>query len=139
MFQRAVLLIQDDFKAFKAKQPQNSNVLIFSVPSSNCEIENANEKFYKALVKMTWTTFDEFIVHGYQKFYIVKFDNENWKVTSSCTCACFFKQHMCKHILAIGIKVDKIRIPPTINPVLLAATRRKAGRPRKTAKALALQ
>lgn len=137
-FTNAILMVNNNFKAFKAKQTDPS-VCIFSVPSSRCEIENANEAYYKMLVKATWDTFDEFIVHGYQQFYIVKFSLFNWKTQSSCTCAGFFKQHMCKHIIAVGIRLNIVSPPATANPVPLAATKRKPGRPKEATKALLLQ
>lgn len=138
-YENAMLMMNANFKAFKAKQRTVSNVLIFSVPSSRCADENANEAFYKTLVKATWDSFDEFIVHGFQQFYIIRFSSTAWKTESACTCPAFFKQHMCKHIVALGIRL-KIIEPPTIaNPVRLAATKRKPGRPKGTTKALLMQ
>lgn len=137
-FEQAIIMVTDNFKAFKAKQKASSN-MIFSVPSTGCASENATEAYYKTLVKATWDTFDEFIVHGFQQFYIVHFSSLAWKTESACTCAAFFKQHMCKHILAIGIRLKIIESPSTINPVRLVATKRKPGRPKGTTKALQLQ
>lgn len=62
VFESARLMIINDFKAFKAKQQQNSNTLLYSVPSSACV--DATESYYRTLVKTTWKSFDEFIVHG---------------------------------------------------------------------------
>lgn len=138
-FEDAMLMVKENFKAFKAKQKTNSNVSIFSVPSSKCADENATEAYYKTLAKATWDSFDEFIVHGFQQFYIVHFSSNNWKTESTCTCAAFFKQHICKHIIAIGIRSKIIEPPATANPVRLAATKRKPGRPRGTNKALQIQ
>lgn len=137
IYERATVMVQQKFKAFKAKQSNSSSVEIFSVPSSDCE--NATESFYKTLVRTTWSSFDEFIIYGYQKFYIVTFSLENWKTESMCTCAPFFKQHMCKHIIAIGIRDHAIEIPQTVNPSLLMPTRKKSGRPKLTTKALSKQ
>lgn len=128
-----------NMKAFKAKQPKNSNVAIFVVPSSECAEENANESYYKTLTKKTWDTFDEFIVHGFQQFYVVQFSNDSWKTESKCTCAAFFKENMCKHIIAIGVRLGSVVIPDTVNLVPLARMRRKAGRPKRTATALSMQ
>lgn len=138
-FEKATQMVMQNFKAFKAKTPQGSNVEIFSVPSSACEVENAKEAYYKALVRTTWKSFDEFIIHGYQQFYIVSYSPSNWKTQSTCTCAAFFKQHMCKHIIAIGIRHHAIQIPESSNPVLLIATRRKPGLPKRTTAALEKQ
>lgn len=138
-FENAIIMVTNNFKAFKAKQKGNSNISIFSVPSSKCADENATEAYYKTLVKTTWDSFDEFIVHGFQQFYIVHFSSTGWKTESTCTCAAFFKQHICKHIVAIGIRLNIIEPPSTANPVRLAATKRKPGRPKGTAKALQIQ
>lgn len=135
-YENAMSMVENNFKAFKAKQKTNSNVSIFSVPSSICAVENATEANYKTLVTSTWDTFDEFIVHGFQKFYIVKFSVDTWKTESACTCSVFFKQHMCKHIVAIGIRMEIVVPPITANPVRLAPTKRKPGRPKGTTKAL---
>lgn len=131
----AALMIQRKFKAFKAKS-SSTNTAIFSVPSSDCADENANEAFYKTLVRMTWKSFDDFIVHGFQKFYITIFSFENWKIKSQCTCPQFFKHYMCKHVVALGYRLNEIEIPQEANPVLLAPTRRKPGRPKTSTKAL---
>lgn len=135
-YENAMLMVKNNFKAFRAKQKTNSNVSIFSVPSSICAVENATEANYKTLVTSTWDTFDEFIVHGFQQFYIVKFSVDTWKTESACTCSVFFKQHMCKHIVAIGIRMEIVVPPITANPVRLAPTKRKPGRPKGTTKAL---
>lgn len=132
-------MMGENFKAFKAKQTKNSNDNIFVLPSSKCAAENANESYYKTLTKTTWKTFDEFIVHGYQKFHIVQFSNDCWKTKSTCTCPAFFKENICKHIIAIGARLGVVIIPDTVNLVPLARTRRKPGRPKRTATALTLQ
>lgn len=137
VYESAAKMVMNNFKAFKAKQPNYSDVLIYSIPSSGCV--DASETYYKTLVKAIWRSFDEFIVHGYQQFYIVKFSLNSWKTESTCTCAAFFKQHMCKHIIAIGIRLEIIEIPDNANPVLLAPTKRKAGRPKNAATALIVQ
>lgn len=136
VFEEAMLMGNNNFKAFKAKKSSDTKV-IFSVPSTKCV--DPTESYYKTLVKATWTSFDEFIVHGFQQFYIVKFSLDKWKTESTCTCTYFFKQHMCKHIVAIGIRLKIVDPLTSANPVLLAPTRRKAGRPRRTAKALNVQ
>lgn len=138
-FERAAEMLHANFKAFKAKQKPNSNTTIFSVPSSKCAFENATPSYYKALVNKNWGSFDDFIVHGYHQFYIVELSSDNWKVESKCMCPEFFKEHMCKHVVAIGVRENITTIPDSANPVLLGPTRRKPGRPKRTASALQLQ
>lgn len=137
MYENAILMVKADFKAFKAKRTTHANISIFTVPSSKCE--DPTESYYKTLVRATWDSFDEYIVHGFQQFYIVNFSSDAWKTESTCTCADFFKQNMCKHIIAIGIRLKIVEPPDTINPVRLAATKKKSGRPKSAAKALQIQ
>lgn len=134
----AALLVQQNFKAFKAKS-SSADMAIFSIPSSECEIAKANEAYYKTLVKMTWKTFDEFIVHGYQKFYNTIFSFVDWKTESKCTCPHFFKHYMCKHVVALGHRLKAVEFPQSANPVLLSRTRRKPGRAKASTKALQTQ
>lgn len=138
IYEEAALMIQQSFKAFKAKTA-NKDKAIYSIPSSECAIENATEDYYKTLVTANWKTYDEFIIHGYQKFYNTIFSFQNWKTESQCTCAHFFKNYICKHVVAIGHRLNVIEFPAAANPVLLAPTRRKPGRPKTSAKALQLQ
>lgn len=138
IFENAIQMTRNKFKAFKAKQ-QVSNIIVFSVPSSECPDEIATEAYYKTLAKSTWESFDEFVIHGFQKFYIVKFSSDSWKTESSCTCAGFFKHYMCKHVVAIGMRLNIIDAPDSSNPVTLAATKRRPGRPKNTTTALRMQ
>lgn len=138
-FEKAAEMIKRTFQSFKAKQAPNSNKAIFSVPSSKCAIENATPSYFKTLQKKTWNSFDEFIVHSYQQFYVVEISFDNWNSESTCTCREFFKEHMCKHIIAIAVQQNIATIPESANPAPLVATRRKPGRPRRTAHALRLQ
>lgn len=138
IYEAAALMVQQQFKAFKATV-SNAKTAIFSIPSSECADEYATEAYYKTLVSATWKSFDEFIIHGFQKFYITMFSFENWKTKSQCTCAHFFKHYMCKHVVAIGNRLKVIEFPEESNPVLLAPVRRKAGRVKNSTKALQMQ
>lgn len=122
----AAMMHVKDFKSFKAKSG-NNDTQTYVVPSSTCETDNANEKYYKCLVKRQWGSFDEFINFGFQQFWVVHLSMTHWKTSSSCSCPFFFKQHMCKHIIALAVKEDIFEFPEIANPVLLAP-RRNAGR-----------
>lgn len=135
IYEAAALMVQENFKAFRAKS-SNTNAAIFSIPSHECASENANEVYYKTLVTATWKSFDEFIIHGFQKFYITIISFDDWKTKSQCTCAQFFKHYMCKHVVAVGHRLKLIQFPEEANPVLLAPTRRKPGRAKAATKAL---
>lgn len=135
IYEAAAFMVQQKFKAFKAKST-STNTAIFSIPSIECASENATEAYYKTLVTATWKSFDEFVIHGYQKFYITIISFDDWKTESKCTCAHFFKNYMCKHVVAVGHRLNIIQFPEAANPVLLAPTRRKPGRPKASTKAL---
>lgn len=93
----AAMMHVKDFKSFKAKSG-NNDIQTYVVPSSTCETDNANEKYYKCLVKRQWGSFDEFINFGFQQFWVVHLSMTHWKTSSSCSCPFFFKQHMCKQL-----------------------------------------
>lgn len=133
MMMRAAQLESDGFKSFKAST--KSGIQVQVLPANKCPNENANYKFYQSLVKRKWTTFDEFITHGFQMFWIVQFQTVDWKVNSSCTCPVYFKQRICKHLLAIAMR-DKLMVcPQNSNPMRLAP-KRAAGRPKNASQAL---
>lgn len=138
LYEKASIMIKENFKSFKAKQ-SNSNATIFSIPSSACASENATIAYFKTIKKTTWKSFDEFIIYGHQQFYVLSFSSSNWKSESTCTCTGFFKQNICKHIIAIGIQLGAVELPESANSVAIAPTRRKAGRPKTTTNALRLQ
>lgn len=135
---RAALMEKDGFKAFKVKSAIDS-INSYLIPSQYCSSENATEKHYKELVKTKWNTFDEFMSYGYQKFWLTQFSTADWKTNSTCTCPSFFKEHICKHIIAVGLREKIVKCPNTSIPTLLAATRKKPGRPKHAYKALIVQ
>lgn len=133
MIMRAAQLENDGFNTFKASKKSGGDVEIFT--AKKCPIENANVKYYQSLVKRKWTSFDEYITHGYQMFWLVQFSKHEWKINSKCTCPVYFKQRMCKHILAIAMRDQLMECPQNANPTKLAP-RRKAGRPKNASAAL---
>lgn len=95
MWTSAAVMHVDNFKSFKAKG-NNEDKQIHVVPSSKCDSNNANEKYYKCLAKRQWESFDEFINIGFQQFWVFILSMTRWKVSSSCECPVFLKQYMCK-------------------------------------------
>lgn len=138
MTNAAASIYQNKFKCFKAKS-STEDKLVFLVPSARCDPINANEKFYRSLVKRQWTSFDEFVTHGFQMFYIVQLSKTSWNKQSSCTCVCFFKENMCKHIIAVGMREKIIDCPESANPTSLSQYKRKAGGAKNAKKALVIQ
>lgn len=134
----AASMVLNKFKTFKAKT-NGSDKLVYLVPSSTCDAENATESHYKALAQMKWTSFDQFVKYGYQKFWHVGISKSEWKTNSTCTCPVFFKHYMCKHVVALAIREKMFECPQSAYPNLLEATRKKPGRPKGATKALIVQ
>lgn len=123
---KAAVMHMNGFKSFKAKH-SNDDIHTYVIPSSKCQPAEANEKYYKCLAKRMWGSFDEYINFGFHQFWITNLSMTNWKSSSNCTCPFFFKQHMCKHIIALAANERIFEFPETANPVYLAP-KRTAGR-----------
>lgn len=138
MLMRAAEMENRVFSAFKAKA-NGSGYDYYVLPAEKCSEEDANHRYYKILDKKSWSSFDEYINYGYQIFWLVKFctkrDDATWMKKSSCSCPVFFKQHLCKHIVAIALRQKMIECPLTANPLLIAP-RRPPGRIKNATKAL---
>lgn len=138
MMMRAAEMENNGFQAFKATA-KSSGRTYYVLPSATCSEENANNRYYQEIVKKSWTSFDEYISYGYQLFWLVNFcadkDDAMWMKKSTCSCPVFFKQNLCKHIVAIALQQEIIDCPLTSNPLLIAP-RRKPGRSKNATKAL---
>lgn len=67
----AILMRQNSFKSFKLKSNASyPDHCSHTIPSSNCSFPDV--KFYKELNQKKWKTFDEYIKHGFQKFYLTR-------------------------------------------------------------------
>lgn len=121
-FMRAAEMNQRKFMAFKADTKAGGKE-VFVFPSENCSQENANSKYYRHIMKRDWNSFDEYINYGYQMFWMAHISRDNWKMQSSCTCPVFFKQYMCKHIVALAIQENLVSCPETADRMLPAAKR----------------
>lgn len=128
LLMKAAKMNMDGFQAFKATGKDSGRVY-YVLPAKKCLPENCNYKHYKTLAKQQWTSFDEFITHGYQMFWLVVFSTDEWKTKSTCTCPIFFKEFICKHIVATALKCKIIECPFSANPILIAP-RKKPGRPK---------
>lgn len=133
MVMRAAASENDGFKTFKATTKLGTVVEV--LPAGKCPDENANHKYYQTLVKRKWASFNEYIMHGFQMFWVVQFSKDDWKIASQCTCPIYFKQRMCKDILAIAMRDKLMECPQNANPMQLVP-RRKAGRPKNASAAL---
>lgn len=89
LLEKAALMQQQNFVAIKAK----STIPTYIIPSSTCPKELANKKHYAALFTTQWSSFDTYINHGYQFFWIAQISAESWDTQSTCTCPAFFKHN----------------------------------------------
>lgn len=133
LMRQAALFEQQKFKAFKAIR---TTIPTYIIPSSNCPAELGNVAYYSTLVQKSWTTFDEFINHGFQFFWIVQLSSDAWDSESSCTCPSFFKNNMCKHIIALAMREKILTYADNLNPTVISAVRRRPGRVKNSSKAL---
>lgn len=136
MWKEAILMQQNSFKSFKLKQVASyPDHLSFTVPSSTCS--NPTVAYYKTLSNQKWKSFDEFIQHGFQQFYLVHVKPTNsWKRESICMCTSFLKQYICKHIIAIALREELTECPDEDEPMLLSRNKRNAGRSKNAEPAL---
>lgn len=130
---RAAHMNNNGFQAFKATT--KSNRVFYVLPAKKCANENSNYKYYQSLVKREWTSFDEYINYGFQMFWTVNFVIDEWNKKSTCSCPFFFKQFICKHVVAIAIQKKIIECPQSANPTLIAP-RRGPGRAKNATYAL---
>lgn len=72
--QSAVILEQKPCKAFKAKKSTDDTkgVSTHVVPSSKCSEKDAKMSHYKEILSRDWKSFDEFIQHRFQLFWIIR-------------------------------------------------------------------
>lgn len=134
---KGVELEVNGLKSFKAKAQEEQDVIVFLVSSEGCT--KPTRSHYKYLEQKQWVSFDEFIQQGFNQFYLVHLSNSNWKCNSRCSCPFFFKQNICKHVIALAIRENLYKVPNTLNPQVLANQKKKPGRPRAAAKALVTQ
>lgn len=101
---------------------------------ANGEISFSQEDL-KNTQTMNWNTFKRFRDRAF-KIWIIDLpkDKTNW-ADGRCTCPNFFKKFMCKHILALALRL-KLAQPPVEAKSVPIGEKRRRGRPKKAAKAL---
>lgn len=136
MWEDGILMVQNAFNLFKLKTvaayPDHQS---FTVPSSKCS--NPTVSYFKTLINASWKSFDEFIKHGFQQFYVVHLKpTDDWMCESTCTCTYFMKQYICKHIIAAALKQKVTDCPNIHDPILLSTNKRKRGNCKRAEPAL---
>lgn len=136
IWQKATLMQQNSFKAFKLKTTvSHPDQTSFSVPSSKCS--NPSIAYYKTLANQKWKSFDEYVKHGFQQFYLVRTKpTDQWRTESTCTCTSFMKHYMCKHIVAVALKEEYTECLDQYDPTLLSLNKRKRGKAKNAGPAL---
>lgn len=134
---RGVELEVHGLKPFKAKDQGKKDVIVFLLPSEDCATPTRSH--YKYLEQKQWESFDEYIQQGFNQFYLVHLSKSNWKCCSICSCPSFFKQNICKHVIALAIREKLYEVPSSFNPQTLANHKKKPGRPKVAKKALIAQ
>lgn len=135
MWAEAILMQQNSFKSFKLKRTTHPEHISFNVPSSKCS--DPSITYFKTLSTQRWKSFDDYIRHGFQQFYIVHLKpSENWKCESICMCTSFMKQYICKHIIATALKENITECPDECEPMLLSRNKRSRGKAKNAESAL---
>lgn len=97
-----------------------------------------NLKNIKDLQRMKWKSFDQYVELGYGMYWSVTLSNDDWKSCSQCDCPNALKEFICKHIIAIALRMKKAKLPRTAISTVLEPNR-PSGRKKKAAKALIVQ
>lgn len=85
---------------------------------------------------MTWKTFEQFAKNIFKVSVVsIPINKENFK-SSTCTCPTFLKEYICKHIVGMGLRQQKINPPDHIKKLETKPSKR--GRPKHAGPALAL-
>lgn len=90
-------------------------------------------KYLRLLENKSWKTFDTY-KSNMTRLWKIQFYKTDW-IKSTCTCSCFLKDFMCKHIVGLAITNKLHQVRPEAKTVPLGE-KRKPGRPSKAKKAL---
>ena len=77
-----------------------------------------------------WVSFDEFVNCALGLWKISHDPSEpNWILSMSCTCPIFYKQYVCKHIIAIALILHLVEAPNNAMTEQITGEPNKRGRP----------
>lgn len=113
---------------------QMTQFYVFSGEKSRFEIEGEDVDKFLQTDWLSFSSFDEFVA-AVTSIYTIEFPNEpkEW-MNAECTCVQFSKKFMCKHILALAIRMGILKgVDYDAQPL---APKRKPGRPKKAGPAL---
>ena len=90
------------------------------------------------LILERWNTFEQFKNRAFKLWIVsIPIDGTQWK-TGSCTCPCYLKKYMCKHLVGVALRRKYVKAPPSAKDIPIGE-KRKRGRPKKSTKALLTQ
>lgn len=97
-------------------------------------------KEIKAFDSLNFEEFDEYKSIGFNMIYRIEIDKRNWKAASHCSCICFQKRTMCKHLIGLALTLNLEKCPPEAKISKLPQKKsRKVGRTAKAKPALQRQ
>jgi len=88
--------------------------------------------------EMQWNTFEQFKKRAFAVWILTLPNDDDMTMKwneGKCTCPCYLKKYMCKHIIGISIRLNYIKPPPAARQVPIGQKRNR-GRPKKASKAL---
>lgn len=112
--------------------PTEKNGDKYIVPIKSSEYNDA-----VPTVKSNWASLHEFEVF-YKSVWIISSTRDDKWINATCTCPCFQKEFMCKHVLGVAVRMGQETIPDDAKCAVLGA-KRKRGRPAKAKSALIVQ
>lgn len=120
--------------------PVSSN-LLYVISQKEYDDSKNNLKCVEDVVKLNEKmllveNFDEYVRDMHQRVYEVNFADD-WR-ESTCTCPCYMKTLICKHIIGIAFISKEAECPADSNPNVLYKKKNR-GRPPKAKSALVKQ
>lgn len=113
---------------------ENDTSKVFYIPvDTDLTVGNNDLKAYEGF---TWKTFDQFSKNIFKIWVVMIPNDKEYFHLSTCTCPSFLKHYQCKHVLAMGIRMKKTKMPDNVKK--LDAKPRKPGRGKKAGPALSL-
>lgn len=98
------------------------------------EGHDISKQAFVKYIKHKWTDFDNFIENKYSIWTIIIPTDNNEFNQATCSCPKFLKEYSCKHILGMGLRLQKVNLPHNVQRV--ENRRCFPGRPRHARPAL---
>lgn len=96
------------------------------------ETQAVSKAGLKKYVDQNWSDFSDFVINS-SSIWKVQIPDNNMNA-SSCTCPCFLKIYMCKHVIGMRLRLQTLAIPEHLKKVEQSSSKR--GRPAHARRAL---